>query len=75
MRRVDGTYGQGGNTLVIENLPVVSCPNCGESYLTAETHHETNHLRKHGVAPTYPALERLWDSTITVGNQELQLNS
>jgi hypothetical protein len=26
--------------LVIENVPVTSCPNCGESYLTAETLHE-----------------------------------
>jgi hypothetical protein len=23
--------------LVIEDIPVVSCPHCGESYLTAET--------------------------------------
>ena len=25
--------------LVIESIPVVSCPNCGENYLTAETLH------------------------------------
>ena len=23
--------------LVVENVPVVACPNCGESYMTAET--------------------------------------
>jgi hypothetical protein len=27
------------------------------------------------IAPTNLALERFWDSTITGGNQELQLNS
>jgi len=32
---------------VIENIPVVSCPNCGESYLTAETLHEIERLKRH----------------------------
>jgi YgiT-type zinc finger domain-containing protein len=30
-------YGKGANLLIIENVPVVSCPHCGESYLTAAT--------------------------------------
>ena len=40
MRRVSRSYGKGDSLLVIENIPVISCPNCGESYLTAETMHE-----------------------------------
>ena len=36
IRRVARSYGQGENLLVIENVPVVSCPHCGESYLTGE---------------------------------------
>ena len=34
---VSRSYGTGANLLVIENVPVVSCPHCGESYLTATT--------------------------------------
>ncbi|TEU17044.1 MAG: YgiT-type zinc finger protein, partial [Anaerolineales bacterium] len=37
IRRVARTYGKGKDLLVIENIPLVSCPHCGESYLTAET--------------------------------------
>ena len=34
---VTKSYGRGDNLLVIENVPVISCPHCGESYLTAVT--------------------------------------
>ncbi len=34
---VSRSYGTGRDLLVIENVPVVSCPQCGESYLTART--------------------------------------
>jgi YgiT-type zinc finger domain-containing protein len=47
IRRVARTYGQGKDLLVIENIPVVSCPHCGESYLTAETLHEIERLKLH----------------------------
>jgi YgiT-type zinc finger domain-containing protein len=47
IRRVPRTYGKGRRLLVIENVPVVSCPNCGESYLTAETLHEIERLKMH----------------------------
>jgi YgiT-type zinc finger domain-containing protein len=46
-RRVARTYGRGKALLVIENIPVVSCPRCGESYLTAETLHEIERLKLH----------------------------
>jgi len=32
---------------VIENVPLVSCPHCGESYLTAETLHEIERIKVH----------------------------
>jgi len=34
---VTRSYGRGKGLLVIEKVPVVRCPNCGESYFTAET--------------------------------------
>ena len=37
VRRVAKSYGQGETLLVIENVPVVSCPNCRETHLTSET--------------------------------------
>ncbi len=46
IRHLSRSYGKGNALLVIENVPVVSCPNCGESYLTAETLHEIDRIRK-----------------------------
>jgi len=47
IRRVSRSYGKGENLLVIENVPVVSCLHCGESYLTAETLHEIERIKLH----------------------------
>ena len=47
IRHVSRSYGKGDNLLVIENVPVVSCPHCGESYLTAETLHEIERIKLH----------------------------
>ncbi|MEW5949776.1 MAG: type II toxin-antitoxin system MqsA family antitoxin [Thermodesulfobacteriota bacterium] len=47
VRRVARTYGKGKDILVIENVPVVTCPNCGESYLDAETLHEIERIKLH----------------------------
>jgi hypothetical protein len=33
--------------LVIENVPTVACPHCGETYLTAETLHELDRIKMH----------------------------
>ena len=41
------SYGKGRNLLVIENVPVIMCPSCGESYLTAETLHELERIKLH----------------------------
>jgi YgiT-type zinc finger domain-containing protein len=47
VRHVTRSYGQGENLLVIENVPVISCPHCGESYLTADTLHEIERIKLH----------------------------
>jgi YgiT-type zinc finger domain-containing protein len=47
IRRVSRSYGRDKNLLVIENVPVISCPHCGESYLTAETLHEIERIKLH----------------------------
>ena len=47
IHRVPRSYGKGRDLLVIENVPVASCPNCGESYVTADTLHEIERIRRH----------------------------
>lgn len=47
LHRVTQSYGSGKDLLVIENIPVVSCPACGQSYMTADTLHELERLKRH----------------------------
>jgi YgiT-type zinc finger domain-containing protein len=47
IRRVAETYGKEKNLLIIENIPMVSCPDCGQSYFAAETLHEIERIRLH----------------------------
>jgi len=47
IRFVTRTYGKGANLFVVENVPVVHCRSCGESYLTAETMHELARIKLH----------------------------
>ncbi len=53
---VSRSYGTGTDLLVIENVPVVSCPHCGESYLTAATLREIDKIKRSraDVASTRP---------------------
>ena len=46
-RKVTRSYGKAKDLLVIEDVPVVSCPQCGESYLTANTLHEIERIKLH----------------------------
>ena len=39
--------GKGENLLVIENVPVMTCSHCGENYLTADTLHEIERIKRH----------------------------
>lgn len=47
VRLVSRSYGKGDDLLVIENVPVISCPHCGVSYLTANTLHEIERIKLH----------------------------
>lgn len=47
IRRVTRTMGRGKATFLIENVPLVTCPACGESYYTAETLKEIERIRLH----------------------------
>jgi YgiT-type zinc finger domain-containing protein len=40
------SYGRGAALLVVENVPVVVCPNCGESYVTADTLHVLDRIKR-----------------------------
>ena len=46
-RRLTKTIGKGASLLVVENVPVVACPHCGESYMTAETLYEIERIKAH----------------------------
>jgi len=43
---VSKSYGKGAELLVIENVPIISCPHCGESYLTAQTLREIENIKR-----------------------------
>ena len=47
IRRITETAGKRKSMLVIENVPLVTCPHCGESYFTADTLHELERIRLH----------------------------
>jgi len=45
LRHVSRSYGKRDKLLVIENVPVISCPHCGERYLTADTLHKIESIK------------------------------
>ena len=47
VRFVTRSYGKGTTLLVIEKVPVISCPHCGASYLTAKTLQEIARIKLH----------------------------
>jgi len=47
IRKTSRTYGKGSHILLIENVPVVECLTCGESYLPAKTLHELERIKLH----------------------------
>ncbi|MFN0301094.1 MAG: YgiT-type zinc finger protein [Burkholderiales bacterium] len=44
-RTVSRSFGAGKALLVIEGIPMWSCPHCGESYFTAQTMHEVKRIK------------------------------
>ncbi len=55
-RHISRSYGKGDTLLVIENVPTIHCPNCGEGYLTAQTLKEIERIKqdRQTVAPKRP---------------------
>ena len=47
IRRITHSCGRGRSAFLIENVPLVACPSCGESYFTAETLKEIERIRIH----------------------------
>ena len=49
IKRVTKSFGRGPSLVVIENIPVLSCSSCHESYITADTAREIDRIRKNRV--------------------------
>jgi len=47
VKHLPRSYGKGEQMMVIEDVPLVVCPHCGESYMTAKTLHEIERLKIH----------------------------
>jgi YgiT-type zinc finger domain-containing protein len=47
IRHVSRSYGTGKDLLVVEEIPMISCPNCGESYFSADTLREIERIKLH----------------------------
>ena len=45
-RYISRSYGKGESLLVIEDVPTIQCPNCGEGYLTAQTLQVIERIKK-----------------------------
>lgn len=45
IRQVTRSFGHGERLLVIEGIPLVSCPHCGEAYFTAQTMHAVERIK------------------------------
>jgi YgiT-type zinc finger domain-containing protein len=46
LRHITRSYGRGSALLVVESVPVLVCPHCGESYLTADTLHTLARIKR-----------------------------
>ncbi len=45
LKHVKRSFGKGAALLVIEAIPIWSCPSCGESYFSAQTMHEIERIK------------------------------
>ncbi len=55
-RYIIRSYGKGESLLVIENVPVIYCPHCGERYMTAQTLDQIERIKR---SPENLATKRL----------------
>jgi len=49
IKKVTKSFGRGHTLVVIEDIPVLSCSSCHESYITADTAHEVDRIRKNRI--------------------------
>ena len=58
IRTATKSFGSGASVVLIEGIPVVHCPKCHESYISAETSIEIDRIRKNRrkVAKARPVL-------------------
>jgi len=47
IKLVTRTFGRGPGIVVIEDIPLICCGSCGESYFTAETMREIERVKSH----------------------------
>jgi YgiT-type zinc finger domain-containing protein len=47
LSHVTRSFGKNSGLLVIENVPIISCPHCKEVFMTAQTMHEIERIRTH----------------------------
>ena len=45
LKHVTRSFGKGEALLIIEAIPMWSCPSCGESYFSAQTMHEIERIK------------------------------
>jgi YgiT-type zinc finger domain-containing protein len=50
IKKVTKSFGRGPSLVVIEDIPVLSCSSCHESYITSRTAREIDRIRKNRVA-------------------------
>jgi YgiT-type zinc finger domain-containing protein len=46
-KHVSRACGKGEAMFVIDNVPIVVCPHCGQSYMTADTMREVERIKLH----------------------------
>lgn len=46
IKKATKSFGRSDNLVVIEDIPIVHCSSCHESYLTADTAREIDRIRK-----------------------------
>ena len=46
-KHVSRAFGSGAEILVVDGIPMVACPHCGESYFAAETLLELERIKLH----------------------------
>jgi YgiT-type zinc finger domain-containing protein len=44
---VNRSYDKGDDLLIVEDVPIISCPHCNENYMTAETLHYIERIKSH----------------------------